>query len=47
MQTVKVIDTNKANKRGWKIINKSDMTQSDKLFTDSKTTPKKTQKKAV
>lgn len=36
MNTVKIVDNNKENKRGWKIINESDLEKSDVLFSEEK-----------
>jgi hypothetical protein len=40
METIKIIDTNPENKRGWKIINKCEMTKDDKVFSETKTEDK-------
>lgn len=41
METVKVVDKNESNKRGWKIINKSDLTELDILFDENESSKQK------
>lgn len=46
METIKIVDKNPLNKRGWKIINKEDMKDTDVVFSEEskKATIKKTTK---
>lgn len=46
METIKIFDTNPLNKRGWKIINKEDMKDTDVVFSEEpkKATTRKTTK---
>lgn len=42
LETIKIVDKN--NKRGWVIINKSDMKDGDVAYKEKKTTEKKAAK---
>lgn len=39
LETVKVVDSTPGSDTGWKIINKADLTDTDKLYKEPKTKP--------